>query len=353
MTTPSLPENHGKPLFRRKNPTGTMSLVEHIQELRRRLSIALVAFIIGTIAGYIWYNLHIFGWPSLGDILREPYCQLPPEARLQVTADGECKLLATSPFEMFMLRLKVGALAGAVLSSPVWLGQIWGFITPGLHRKERRYTFIFVSIAVLLFVLGAVLAYFIVDYGLEFLLSIGSETQVAALNGERYYSFLLKLLMIFGISFEVPLAVVMLNLAGVLEYAAIKGRRGMIWLLLFIFAAVATPGQDPLSMTVLGIALCLMIELAFQFCRIHDRRKAKARPDWLDLADDQASSFDPRKSSFDPAAGSTPVAPAEQLDQSAAKWRPHPGTPVRPAASGSGATAFTYGEKGNNYDDVI
>ncbi|WP_083319724.1 twin-arginine translocase subunit TatC [Corynebacterium sp. HMSC074A01] len=266
-----------------------MSLVEHLQELRRRVMISLAAVFVGTIIGFIWYQTSPPGVMPLGEIIRGPYCNLPDELRADFSGDGQCRLLATSPFEMFMLRLKVGALAGLVLASPVWLTQIWNFITPGLHKNERRYTFSFVAVAVFLFVAGAVLAYFVLDQGLLVLMSIGSEFQVAALTGGEYYNFLLALIIIFGVSFEVPLILIMLNLVGILRYEHVKDKRRMIVVLIFCFAAVMTPGQDPFSMLALGISICLLVEMAFQFCRIHDKRTGANRPDWMDLDDEQAS----------------------------------------------------------------
>lgn len=274
---------------RAKNPTGEMSLVEHLQELRRRVMISLAAVFVGTIIGFIWYQTSPPGVMPLGEIIRGPYCNLPDELRADFSGDGQCRLLATSPFEMFMLRLKVGALAGLVLASPVWLTQIWNFITPGLHKNERRYTFSFVAVAVFLFVAGAVLAYFVLDQGLLVLMSIGSEFQVAALTGGEYYNFLLALIIIFGVSFEVPLILIMLNLVGILRYEHVKDKRRMIIVLIFCFAAVMTPGQDPFSMLALGISICLLVEMAFQFCRIHDKRTGANRPDWMDLDDEQGS----------------------------------------------------------------
>lgn len=268
---------------------GSMSLVEHIQELRRRLIISLVALAIGTIVGFWWYQANPFGLPSLGEILRGPYCSLPPEARASFTADGECKLLATGPFEMFMLRLKVGSLAGAVFASPIWLAQLWGFITPGLMKNERRWTFSFVSIAVTLFVCGAVLAYFVIALGLSFLLTIGADSQTTALNGEQYFNFLLAFLLIFGVSFEVPLILAMLNIAGVITYEQLRTKRRLIIILLAVFAAFITPGQDPYSMVVLGFVLVLLVEVAIQFARLNDKRRDRKRPDWLDIDDDESS----------------------------------------------------------------
>lgn len=274
---------------RKANPTGEMSLVEHLQELRRRVIISLIAVVVGTIIGFIWYQNAPWRIMPLGEIIRGPYCNLPDHLRADFNGNGECRLLATSPFEMFMLRLKVGALAGLVLASPVWLTQIWLFITPGLHKNEKRYTMSFVTMAVVLFVLGALLAYFVLDQGLYVLMSIGSEYQVAALTGERYFNFLLSLIVIFGVSFEVPLIIIMLNLVGILRYEHVKDKRRFIIVLIFIFAAVMTPGQDPFSMVALAVSINLLVEMAFQFCRIHDRKKGKQRPDWMDLDDEQGS----------------------------------------------------------------
>lgn len=266
-----------------------MSLVEHLTELRRRVIVALAAAFVGTVIGFLWYQSAPWGIAPLGEIIRGPYCNLPADLRADFTGDGQCRLLATTPFEMFMLRLKVGALAGVVLSSPVWLGQIWGFITPGLLRNEKRYTFAFVSLAVTLFVAGAVLAYFVLDKGLYVLMSIGDEVQIAALTGHEYYSFLLALVTIFGVSFELPLVIVMLNLVGLLRYEHVKDKRRLITVGLFIFAAFMTPGQDPFSMIALALSMTLLVELAFQFCRINDKRRTHTRPAWMDLDDEESS----------------------------------------------------------------
>lgn len=296
---------------RQHNPDGTMTLIEHLYELRFRLAIALVAAGIGATLGFLWFGHAVGPIPKLGDLLTEPYCSLPSNLRANLAGNGECRLLATKPFEAFMLQFKVGATAGIVLTCPVWLYELWAFITPGLYAKERKFAMTFVACAAALFVVGAVLAYLIVSRGLQVLLGFGGGQVITALTGSEYFNFVISLLVVFGASFELPLLVVMLNRVGIVKYEKLrKWRRGIIFGL-FVFAAVATPSADAISMSILAAALTILFEMAVQIARLHDRRLARQRAEegWDSWSDEEQSPLNHRVDPVDdvePSALSTP-----------------------------------------------
>lgn len=270
-----------------------MSLKDHLYDLRHRLGLALLFIVLGAIFGFIWWDVRFFGLPDLGAIVVDPYCGIPETQRLTQEGQG-CQLLQTKPFEVFMIRLKVGAGAGMALTAPLWLFQVWRFISPGLYARERRFAIVFVLCASVLFVAGATLAFYVVPQGLAVLVSFGDEQFITALTAGEYVSFVMALLLIFGVSFELPLIVVMLNQVGVLSYEKLnKWRRGIVFGL-FVFAAFATPGTEPISMVALAVALVVLFEVAIQIARVHDRRVERRRQaEGLDeLPDDVAAPFD-------------------------------------------------------------
>ncbi|MGH3722430.1 MAG: twin-arginine translocase subunit TatC [Pseudonocardiaceae bacterium] len=280
---------------RKTNPEGSMTVMEHLYELRNRLFVALSAIAVGGVLGFIWWGVSPFGLPSLGALLTGPYCELPPTLRLTQPTGG-CQLLQTAPFEVFTLRMQVGVAAGAVVTAPIWIYQIWAFITPGLYVKERKFALTFVGTASVLFAGGAVLAYYVVPTGLFFLANLGGGQFITALTGASYIGFLLTMLAVFGLTFELPLLVVMLNRVGVLPYEKLKRWQRGILFGLFVLAAVATPGNDPISMLALAFALVVLFEAAVLIARAHDRAVARKRAEqgWDDLDPDEPSPLDHR-----------------------------------------------------------
>jgi sec-independent protein translocase protein TatC len=301
----TVPKPLRRVLRRRSRPAdGTMSLRDHLAELRSRLLKALIFVGLGAVVGWILY-------PQIIDFLKQPYCALPADRRFQ-SGTGDCQLIFTSPLDGFMLRLKIGAVAGVILAAPFWLYQLWAFVTPGLHRRERRWTVAFVAASSVLFVAGAFLAYLTIENALALLVNLAGDSTLAVLDIVRYMSFVTSMLLVFGVAFELPLLVIMLNLVGVLSAARLRRWQRLSVFLIFAFAAVATPSQDPLSMLMLAIPMALLFELAVLVATIHDRRKARreAAESFGDLSDDVASPLDLTVDSIDdptPIDAPTPV----------------------------------------------
>jgi sec-independent protein translocase protein TatC len=274
-----------------------MTLVAHLTELRNRIAKALLALLVTTAVAFWWYDA------GLGDLIRAPYCGLPDGLRYGSDATDGCGLLVTDPFSGVFIRLKVAVLAGAVLSAPFWLYQLWAFITPGLKRQEKRYGIGFVAVSTLLFAAGAVLAYISLAKGLQLLLSLAGDGVVVALTAQDYIGFVLSLLVAFGVSFEVPLIAIALNLVGVLPYEVLAKSRRWIFFLTIVFAAFVTPTQDPFTMLLMAGPMIVLFEGAIQIARVVDKRRAR-RADvehFHDLPDDEASPLDARPSTLDDA----------------------------------------------------
>jgi sec-independent protein translocase protein TatC len=271
-----------------------MTLIGHLRELRNRVGIALLFVLIGTAVAFWWYD------HGLGDFIRAPYCDLPDDLRYNAS-DGTCGLLVTDVFGGALIRLKIAFIAGVVLSAPFWLYQIWAFITPGLKRNEKRYGVSFVAVSTLLFALGAALAYISLSAGLKLLLNLAGDGVVVALTAQDYIGFVISLLLAFGVSFELPLIAVVLNLVGVLSHAVLAKARRWIYFLTIVFAAFITPTQDPFTMLLMAGPMCVLFELAIQVARVVDKRRAKreAALGLQGLDDDEASPLDAAPSPLD------------------------------------------------------
>ncbi|MGY5883223.1 twin-arginine translocase subunit TatC [Modestobacter lacusdianchii] len=269
-----------------RDAAATMSLISHLRELRNRIGIALFFVLIGTAVAFWWYE------HGLGAFIRAPYCGLDPDLRgLPGQADGDCDLVITNVLGGALIRLKISFIVGVVLSAPFWLYQLWAFLTPGLKKNEKRYGVGFVAASTTLFALGAALAYVSLDKGLALLLGLAGDGVTALLTAEEYIGFVISLLVAFGVSFELPLIAVALNLIGVLSHGALAKSRRWIYFLTIVFAAFITPTQDPFTMLAMAAPMCVLFEIAIQFARIVDKRRAKreAEQGLTGLDDDEAS----------------------------------------------------------------
>jgi sec-independent protein translocase protein TatC len=242
-----------------------MSLSDHLSELRHRLLVSALAVILATIVAFIFHG-------TLLHALTQPYCALPHHYRI---INSRCTLIVSGVLDPFTITLKLSLYAGLVVSSPVWLYQMWKFITPGLYSHERRYAYAFVGGSTFLFLLGGLFAWLTLEKGLRFLLGFATGGLTSLLSFNSYLSFVTAMILVFAVSFEFPLLVVMLNLVGVLPYQRLRRwTRGTLFGI-FVFAAVATPSQDPFTMLALAVPMCVLFALSLLFAYFHDKRKAR------------------------------------------------------------------------------
>jgi Twin arginine targeting (Tat) protein translocase TatC len=246
----------------KRDDEGRMPLMEHLRELRNRLIKAILSIVAGTVLGFVIFE-------PIWNFLKAPYCRLPQSHQLNKET---CTLVVNGVFDAFMVNLKVALIFGIIVSAPLWLYQIWAFVTPGLYQNERRYTLSFLGLAVPLFVAGSALAYFVMDKGLALLLGFAPTDVIALLSMSEYLNFALAMLLIFGVSFELPLLLVFLNIIGVLRFQTVAKHQRMVIFLMFVFSAVATPSQDPISMLSLALPMVGLFLLAELFMFVHDRK---------------------------------------------------------------------------------
>ncbi|HWI31394.1 MAG TPA: twin-arginine translocase subunit TatC [Microbacterium sp.] len=241
-------------------------LKKHLVELRRRLVIAAAAIAAGTVVGFVLTDL-------LWHVLAQPVAATDTAARAAM-------INFTTVSGAFDLRLQIAFTSGVVMSSPVWLYQIFAFIVPGLRRRERLYALGFVGAAFPLFLLGGAAGWLVVPHMVDLMLGFVPDGNSALLDARNYIDFVLKLILITGVAFVVPVLMVFLNFVGVVSGRSLLA--GWRWAVLAIaaFTAIATPAADVLSMFLLAIPMVLLYVAACGVALIHDRR-ASARLELL------------------------------------------------------------------------
>ena len=241
-------------LSERPSPNA-MTLTEHLAELRRRVMISAAVFLAAAVVAFLFYN-HILGW------LREPYCQVAPR---------HCSFYITGPLDGLSLRVKIAAYGGLFLASPVLLWELWRFITPGLNPKEKRYAIPFIVASITLFTLGCVIAYITFPHALDWLNHIGGPSLQEILDPTKYLGLIVALMVVFGITFEFPVILVSLEVAGVLTPAKLSSWRRWAIVLIVVAAGVFTPSSDPFSMIALAVPLYIFYELSIVIGKIITR----------------------------------------------------------------------------------
>lgn len=225
-------------------------MVEHLTELRNRLIKMLMALAVGVVVGYLLYN------PVL-EILQDPYCKV----------SDECSFLVTDPLESFSIRLRLSTYVGFLVASPVIMWQIWRFITPGLHPKEKRWAIPFVGASVTLFLLGAGLALWTFPQALTFFVQVGGDSLVTMYSPAKYLSLVTFLMLSFGLGFEFPIVLIFLQIVGVLSWRRLSSWRRYAAVIIVVLVAVITPSGDPFTLLALSVPMYVFYECSILFGR--------------------------------------------------------------------------------------
>jgi sec-independent protein translocase protein TatC len=291
-----------------KDPEGRMPLREHLRELRRRVIIATIAILAGAIAGWFLYE------PVMTNLIINP-------VKTQSSAAHPITFQYSQVADAFTIKVKVSAWLGIIFSSPIWLWQIWGFITPGLTRKERRYSMVFIAAAVPLFLSGVAMAIWVFPKAITFTAEFSLDDTVNLPQLGTTVDFALRLIIAMGVAFLMPLFLVGLNLAGFLSSASLGKHWRIAVFIAFLFSAIVSPSPDPIHMIILALPLVALYCLALGICILNDRRRARrAAAELAALGDDEATPLDDLIGSdigSDPHHGD-PIEPPGPLDDTSA-----------------------------------
>ena len=247
-------------LKRRRDATAvtpdTMTLTEHLTELRRRILVCALAFVVTATVAFIVY-------PQILHFLQEPYCR--------TAGPHHCGFFITGPLDGLSLRVKIAAYGGLFLASPVLLWEFWRFVTPGLKRNEKKYAIPFIAASIVLFSLGGLVAYLIFPHALQFLDAIGGPSLNQIYDPTKYLSLIVLMITVFGLTFLFPVVLVSLEVAGVLSPKKLASWRRWAIVLIVVVAGVITPSSDPFSMMALAIPLYVFYEVSIVIGRIVNR----------------------------------------------------------------------------------
>ena len=248
--------------------SGRMSLLDHLREFRRRTVRSSIIILAASTLGWYFYN------PIITTLAR-PVCDL---AQAQANNATHCgSLYISGVLGPLNLQIKVAFLAGLILSAPLWLYQIWAFIAPGLHRKERRNSILFILSATPFFAAGATLGYLILPTAIRVLFGFTPHSLANLVKFDDYLDFVLRIILLFGLAFELPIFLIALNLIGFITGKAIL-RSWRIWVFgITLFTAAFTPTGDPLTMALLAVPLCAFYFMAGGIALLVDRRRGRRR----------------------------------------------------------------------------
>ncbi|MGH3458353.1 twin-arginine translocase subunit TatC [Aeromicrobium sp.] len=256
-----------------------MPLVEHLRELRNRLVKGVLAIILATVVAWIFYD-------EILTFLTGPYDEIRPDL---AERGIESTAVLTGIGGAFTFQLKISLVAGILASSPIWLWQIWAFVLPALHRNEKRWALLLTATGAPLFVAGAALAYVVLPKAFLVLIGFVPSGFENLVTGAEYFDFVVRMMLVFGVAAEIPLVVVMLNRLGVVSARQLAEARAWTIIGIFVFAAVATPSTDPLTMLFLAVPMTLLYAIAEVIARLTDRRRDRKAPD---IGDDEISPLD-------------------------------------------------------------
>lgn len=255
-----------------------MALSDHLRELRARIMKSTLCLVVA-------FCVALFFYDQLLDLVAMPY----KDAQAQLTGKVNSRLVLNNITAGLMLQLKLCGVAAIVASSPYWLYQIWAFIVPGLHAHERKWSRVFAAVAGPLFIGGVAMGYYVLPKGLAVLIKFTPDNVDNLVEFTTYFSFITRMLLVFGIAMEIPLFVVMLNLAGVLSGATLGRYRPWIVIGTMIFAAVATPSTDPFSMLMLAVPMLVLFGLSEGIARLVDKARGRGNASTSQWADDEVS----------------------------------------------------------------